>query len=199
MFITFEGTEGSGKSTHIRLLAQHLKEKGLDVLETAEPGGTELGARVRALLLEAPYPISPEAETLLYMASRANLVREVIRPALKARKIVLCDRWLDATIAYQGYGLGIDVAWIRAVARKVTGGLEPDLTFFLDVAVETGLKRVEGRGKLDRIEKRTLAFHKKVRAGYLALARKHRRIRTIPVTSLPETQELIRREAGHVL
>lgn len=199
LFITLEGTEGCGKSTQSALLCDYLQKKRRKVFKTLEPGGTELGLAIRKLLLGARYSISPEAETLLYMASRAHLVREVIRPQLKAGKIVICDRWLDATVAYQGYGLGVDLAWIDAVAKEVTQGLKPDLTLFLDLPVKQGLERARKRGKPDRIEKRHLSFHEKVRKGYLALARKHRRIARIPVTTVEETQAMIRRAVDRVL
>ena len=163
MFITLEGTEGCGKSTQAALLCEYLKKSRRRFFKTVEPGGTELGQAIRKLLLEASYSISPEAETLLYMASRAHLVREVIQPKLKAGNIVVCDRWLDATVAYQGYGLGVDLKWIKAVAKEVTQGLEPDLTLFLDLPVRQGLERARKRGKPDRIENRNLNFHKKVR------------------------------------
>lgn len=200
MFITFEGTEGAGKSTQIRLLSEYLTKKKLPVAVTLEPGGTELGLRIRQILLSSSYPILPTTETLLYMASRAQLVDEVIAPALQSGKIVICDRWVDATVAYQGHGSGVDMKLILQLAREVTRGLTPDLTFFLDLDVRTGLKRVASRGEPDRIESRALSFHEKVRRGYLALARRHRkRIRRIPVTSVDETQTLIREAVDRVL
>jgi len=200
MFITFEGTEGAGKSTQIRLLCEYLKKKKLKILQTFEPGGTELGQAIRRLLLEATHPISSETETLLYMASRAQLVSEVIAPALKERKIVICDRWVDATLAYQGYGLGVDLGFIKSLAERVTRGLEPDLTLFLDLDVRTGLERALSRGKPDRIESRARVFHQRVRKGYLALAKKNpKRIRRISVTTVEQTQQLIREAVDHVL
>lgn len=199
MFITFEGTEGSGKSTQCRLLCDFLRRRGHKVLRAAEPGGTRLSRALRRLLLRARFPIGAEAETLLYMASRAELVREVLRPALRRRKIVVCDRWLDATFAYQGYGLGVDPRWIEAVAQPITRGLRPDLTLFLDVPLGTGLARARRRGTPDRIERRALKFHERVRRGYLALERKHRRIVRIPVTAFAETQARIREAVLRVL
>ncbi len=200
MFITFEGTEGAGKSTQIQLLCEYLAKKKRPVAVTLEPGGTELGLRIRQILLSSSYPILPTTETLLYMASRAQLVDEVVAPALKAGKIVICDRWVDATIAYQGYGSGVDLKLIRALARMVTRGIRPDLTLFLDLDVRTGLKRVVSRGEPDRIEKRALSFHEKVRRGYLELARRFpKRIRRIPVTTVEETQARIREAVNRVL
>jgi dTMP kinase len=199
LFITFEGTEGTGKSTQIELLEIFLKDRGHKVLRTFEPGGTELGTYVREILLHAKCPLSPEAETLLYMASRAQIVDEVIAPALREGRVVLSDRWLDATVAYQGYGLGVDRRWIDAVARKAVRGLRPDLTLFLDLDVRTGLKRAIGRGKPDRVERRKVEFHERVRRGYFALARRERRIRRVPVTTVEETQARIRREVERVL
>lgn len=199
MFVTFEGTEGAGKSTQIRLLIDYLRrERKADVVHAVEPGGTPLGRKIRRLLLHSEDPIAPRTEALLYMASRAELVDEVIRPALKRRSIVICDRWLDATVAYQGYGSGVDVRWIERLGRDVTGGLQPTISFFLDVPVRTGLKRVRQRGALDRIESRAASFHDRVRAGYLALVRRHRRFRRIPVTSVEETHRLIREAVDRV-
>ena len=199
MFITFEGTEGAGKSTQIKLLCGYLRSRKKRVLQTVEPGGTGLGAEIRDLLLHTRHPATPQTETLLYMASRAQLAEEVLRPALKARKVVICDRWLDATVAYQGYGSGVDVKWIERLGRDITRGLVPDLTFFLDLPVKTGLQRARKRGKPDRIESRAETFHQRVYKGYCALARRHRRFRCIPVTTVEETQALIRRHVDRVL
>jgi dTMP kinase len=190
-FITFEGTEGSGKSTQTRLLVRALQKNGFSVLHTREPGGTASGKAIRRLLLRSRSPIAAETETLLYMASRSQLVREVIIPALKAGKIVVCDRWLDATIAYQGYGLKVNQRWIERIARETIQGLKPDITLFLDAPLKLGLRRARNRGKLDRIEKRVLAFHQKVRQGYLDLAKRHSRICRVRVTSVKDTQTRI--------
>jgi dTMP kinase len=191
-FITFEGSEGSGKSTQSGLLVAFLKEKGFRVLHLREPGGTSLSEKIRQLLLDrSSGGMTPECEMLLYMASRAQTVSEVIRPALKKRMIVVCDRFLDSTLAYQGYGLGVDLRLIREMGAFATGGLKPDLTFLMDVPVEQGLCH---RGTKDRIEQRSLEYHRRVRKGYLALAGKEpARMKVIKVrVRKQETQGAIR-------
>jgi len=173
ILITFEGTEGCGKSTQIKLLFDFLKKKSLPVFLTREPGGTEISNAIRGVLLDAKNTkMTPTCETLLYMASRAQLVDEVLKPELAKGKIVLCDRWLDATMAYQGYAGKVDVRWIETLGRSVTQGITPTLTLFLDLPVEIGLKRAKRRNVADRIEKKKLEFHEKVRKGYLAIAKK---------------------------
>ncbi|MEK7681943.1 MAG: dTMP kinase [Chloroflexota bacterium] len=169
LFITFEGGEGSGKTTQARLLARRLRRRGVDVLLTHEPGGTPLGERARRILKGA-IPASPLAELLLFAAARAQLVAGVLRPALEAGTWVVCDRYTDSTAAYQGYGRGLDMEAIRAVNALATGGLRPSLTFLLDVPVEAGLRR-KGASD-DRFEGEGLAFHRRVRSGYLELARR---------------------------
>ena len=187
LFVTFEGIEGSGKSTHVRLLAEHLRAAGHPVVETREPGGTPAGAAIRRLLLagDAP-PLAPLTELLLYCADRTQHVTEVIRPALGAGRVVLSDRFSESTIAYQGYGRGLDLGVVRALDAHARAGLVPDLTFLLDCPVTEGLSRIEGRRQsrgqggaaplgaapleLDRFERETLAFHERVRAGFRALA-----------------------------
>ena len=180
-FITFEGSEGSGKSTHSRLVYNYLKKKGYEVVYIREPGGTNISEKIRSILLDSRNTdISEIAEMLLYMAARYQLVKEVIRPALAKGKIVICDRFLDATFAYQGYGLGIDLGVIRYIGTFVTEGIRPNLTLFLDIPTKLGLRRA-GRVK-DRIERRSLAFHRRVRKGYLTLAkRNHERVKVIKV------------------
>lgn len=171
MFITFEGPEGAGKTTQVRLLAEALRESGRKALVTFEPGGTPLGDALRSLLLtpDPARPVTPSAEVLLFAAARAQLVDEVIKPALERGEIVVCDRFADSTWAYQvsGRGLPADaVAWLGSFA---TAGIRPDLTFLLDLDVSTGLARKRG-GPVDRLEREEQAFHERVRAGYLALA-----------------------------
>lgn len=203
-FITFEGVEGSGKSTQIKLLARALRRAGRRVVLTREPGGTAVSDAIRAVLLNRKHTrMTALCETLLYMASRAQLVEEVIRPKLKTGFVVLCDRWLDATLAYQGYAGGMDVGWIQSLGKKVTGGLEPDLTLLLDLPVGHGLRRSKSHKPADRMERKGLAYHRKVRAGYLLLARANpRRIHRIPVfpdDSIPTLHQKIRRLVDQIL
>ncbi len=172
MFITFEGPEGGGKSTQIRLLAERLRQHGYDVTTTREPGGTTIGDQIRTVLHDtANTAMSPTAELLLYSASRAQHVAEVIRPALAAGQVVLCDRFADSSMAYQGYGRGLDRAMLAALTAIATGGLTPDLTLFLDLDVERGLARRAERGEeMNRLDLEAVGFHQRVRAGYHALA-----------------------------
>jgi len=167
-FITFEGSEGCGKSTQSKLLYGYLKRKGKRVIYLREPGGTRIGEKIRKILLDPKNHITPICETSLYMAARAQLVDEIIKPALLKGKIVICDRFLDSTLAYQGYGLGISVDFIKSVGKFVTCGIKPDLTILLDLPVKKGLKHRELQK--DRIEKRSLKYHQRVRKGYLKLA-----------------------------
>ncbi|MCX5705350.1 MAG: dTMP kinase [Candidatus Omnitrophica bacterium] len=168
-FITFEGSEGCGKSTQSRLLCEYLKKKGRSVLYLREPGGTMISEKIREILLSPKSQMNPACETLLYMAARAQIVTELIKPALFKGKIVICDRFLDSTIAYQGYGLGVDIDFIKGVGWFASEGIQPGLTIFLDLPVKNGLKH-RATSK-DRIEKRSLVYHEKVRNGYLKLAR----------------------------
>ncbi len=167
-FITLEGVEGCGKSTQASLLA---KAFGPGAVPTQEPGGTELGRSIRSLLLEKESAtVSPRAELLLYFADRAQHVAEVIRPALESDRVVVCDRFTDSSLAYQGHGRGLPEAEIRAVAQAATGGLVPVLTLLLDLPVEVGLERARSRGAHDRLESEARAFHDRVRRGYLEMA-----------------------------
>lgn len=172
MFITLEGPDGSGKTTQIRLLHEILVAAGYDVLLTREPGGTDIGDQIRAVLHDvANVELVATAEILLYSASRAQLVAEVIRPALAAGRIVLCDRYADSTMAYQGYGRGLDLDALRAITGFATGGLKPDLTVLLDLEPEVGLSRREnGGGELNRMDRQELEFYQRTRSGYMALA-----------------------------
>ncbi|MCX7981490.1 MAG: dTMP kinase [Syntrophales bacterium] len=174
LFITFEGIEGCGKTTQLNLAAKSLTEKGYDVLVTAEPGGTDLGKSIREILLgKNNVTICPEAELLLFMADRAQHVKNVIIPALAAGKMVLCDRFLDATIAYQGYGRGLEVEAIRKIYTFISSGLYPDLTLLFDLEVEEGFLRLKARnGECDRFEREDRDFHHRVRRGYLTLAQR---------------------------
>lgn len=166
-FVTLEGIEGCGKSTQARALAAAL---GPGVLLTQEPGGTPLGREIRNLLLHGG-AMTPAAEVLLYFADRAQHVAEVVRPALAAGRLVVCDRYVDSTYAYQGYGRGVPLELLRHVWQLATDGLTPDLTLLIDVPVELGLGRIERRGSHDRLEGEARAFHVRVRDGYHALAR----------------------------
>ena len=172
LFVTFEGIEGSGKSTHLRQLAAHLRGAGRGVVETREPGGTPAGAAIRRLLLGSEaVALTPLAELLLYCADRTEHVSEVIRPGLAAEHIVLCDRFSDSTIAYQGYGRGLELGALRDLDACAREGVWPALTFLLDCPVAEGLARARRRAHAsDRFESETLAFHERVRVGFLTLA-----------------------------
>jgi len=175
-FITFEGPEGGGKSTQLRRLAAALEQAGRRIVCTREPGGTPAGEAIRDILQhdKAGGPICPAAEALLFAASRAQLVRQVIRPALARGDWVLCDRFADSTTAYQGYGRGLPLAQVLAINAFALDGTLPDLTILLDLPVGDGLARLARRagGAKDRIEREALAFHERVRNGYLELARR---------------------------
>ena len=172
LFITVEGGEGVGKSTNMAFLEQHLTELGIDLVVTREPGGTALGEDVRELLLRPrDEAVSANAELLLVFAARAQHLAEVVEPALAAGRWVLCDRFTDATYAYQGGGRGLPMATIRELEQLVQGDLRPDYTLLLDAPVEVGMSRAQGRGELDRFEMEQVTFFEKVRETYLQLAR----------------------------
>lgn len=171
-FLTLEGPDGSGKSTQARLLADHLREKGHHVLLTREPGGTPIGDQIRKLLMDLGNKgMTPAAEFLLFSASRAQIVRQVIRPHLDAGGTVVCDRFADSSLAYQGYGHRLPLAAVRAVNSLATGDLIPDLTFLLDIPPEEGLRRRREHGVWNRLDDYDLEFHRRVRDGYLELAK----------------------------
>lgn len=172
-FITFEGVEGCGKSTQMARLRAWMEEGGLPVLATREPGGTKVGEGIRELLL-APRDEGLDAATelLLYEAARAQHVSEVIRPALEAGVHVLCDRFFDSTTAYQAFGRGLDEEMVRELNRMASGGIVPDLTLLFSVAIEEGLDRARGESAGDRLEGESLAFHRRVQAGFEALAKR---------------------------
>jgi dTMP kinase len=170
-FVTFEGGEGSGKTTQLERLAQRLRARGLDPLVTREPGGTPLGEGIRTLLLDPQRRPTPMTEALLMEAARAELVAGVIRPALAAGRVVLCDRYDDSTLAYQGGGRGLDADLLRALSRAATGGLRPDLTLLFDLDPAAGLaRRARAAGSVNRLDREPEAFHSRVRARYLELA-----------------------------
>jgi dTMP kinase len=172
LFVTFEGPEGSGKTTQLRLLAGFLREQGHDVLTTREPGSTPIGERVRAILLDPSHTeMLPPTEFLLFSAARSQHVDQVIRPHLERGGVVLCDRYADSSLAYQGYGHCLDLETLYAITHFATGGLTPDLSLYFDVPVEVGLQRKAG-GKGDawnRMEQKEMAYHERVRAGYLTM------------------------------
>ena len=170
VLITVEGVEGSGKSTHCGRLAERLRARGLEVVLTSEPDGTALGAAVRALFETDGPPPTPLTQTFLFMAARQQHVNQVIRPALARGAVVISDRYADATVAYQGFGQGVDVQTIRDLNALATGGLLPDFTIVLDLDPATGMARIDDR-TLDAFERMDLAFHQRVREGYLEIAR----------------------------
>jgi len=185
-FITFEGVEGSGKTTQAHLLGEHLSSRGIPVVVTREPGGTDIGEQIRQILLASDNRgMTPETEILLYAASRGQHLREKIAPALDSGRWVICDRYSDATIAYQGYGRGLNLDLIAELNRLVSLELEPDLTILLDLDVREGLKRARKRGEGEnlqegRFEEEGIAFHRRVREGYKELASRHPgRIKTV--------------------
>lgn len=172
MFITLEGPEGSGKSSHINPLADALRQAGYQVVVTREPGGTPIGDEIRNTLLNLKHTaMHPTTEILLFQASRAQHVYELILPAMKAGKVVLCDRFADSTMAYQGYGHQTDLKELSQIIHFATGGLQPDLTLLLDVNIEVGLKRrSKDSDSWNRLDAKEKAFHQRVRAGYLEMA-----------------------------
>lgn len=191
-FITFEGSEGCGKSTQSKLLFEYLRSKGKKVIYLREPGGVKVSEAIRQLLLNPKNKIPSAAETLLYMAARSCVVEEIIRPALRSGKTVICDRFMDSTVAYQGYGLGVDIKLIKLIGEFATQRITPDLTIFLDLPVKSGLKY--RHNCKDRIEQRSFKYHQKVRKGYLAIAKGHpQRVKIVKVLKDKfATQENIR-------
>ena len=169
LFITFEGADGCGKTTQLNLLAQLLKEKGQEVIITREPGAKGLGEKVREILLNYDGEVSSNCEAFLFLADRAQHIDLIVKPAIAEGKIVLCDRHTDSTLAYQGYGRGVDLAQLKMLNGLATSGFVPDLTFVFDIDVETSMARV-GKNK-DRMESAGVEFHEKVRKGYLEIAK----------------------------
>lgn len=201
IFITFEGPEGCGKSTHSRLLYDYIRKLGYDCVITREPGGTRAGEEIRKILLHSDgIDISDVTELFLFESARAQIVRQVIRPALDKKRIVICDRFSDATFAYQGYGGKVPVEAIKALDRVATGGIKPDITLVMDIDIATGLRRAKRKG-CDRMEKKAMSYHKRVRSGYMAIAAKEpARVRVVPVADdVNDTQDDIRRRVDRVI
>jgi dTMP kinase len=179
LFITFEGVEGSGKTTQIQRLKKYLTQKGIHCRVTREPGGCSIGEKIRKILLNPDHrEMVPVTELLLYEAARAQHVKEVIKPFFKKEGVVLCDRFSDATLAYQGYGRRIDLKWIQRLNHFASQGIQPDVTFLLDCPSDVGLKRAIRRIRTlkqereERFEMEEIKFHRRVRKGYLAIAKK---------------------------
>jgi dTMP kinase len=179
LFITFEGVEGSGKTTQIERLNRYLTRKGISCRVTREPGGCPIGEKIRKILLNPDHrEMSPLSELLLYEASRAQHVLEVVKPLLKKGMVVLCDRFSDASIAYQGYGRKVDLKWVERLNRLSSQGIKPDITFLLDCPSDVGLKRALQRNRMlkkekeERFEREKIQFHHRVRRGYLSIAKK---------------------------
>lgn len=194
IFITLEGPEGAGKTTQLKLLSKYLQDEGIEHVITRDPGGTSLGKPIRRILLNAESVVSPVAELLLYEADRAQNVAEIIVPALEAGKLVFCDRYTDSTIAYQGYGRGIDRELIEKLNEVATQGLKPCRTILFDIESSAGLARLHPSGH-DRLEREALEFHQKVRNGYLELCKESpERFRKLDAASaMHQVQEELRR------
>jgi dTMP kinase len=186
-FITFEGIDGAGKSTQLAWVKELLVKRGVAVTVTREPGGTSLGERLREILLHSQDSVLPETEALLMFAARREHIDKVITPALDRGEVVLCDRFTDATIAYQGGGSGVDIGKLESLERWVQGELQPDLTLYFDLPVEVAKERINDVRKSDRFERETDGFFERVRLAYLARARSHpQRIRVIDANASPE-------------
>lgn len=206
-FITFEGPDGSGKTTQLQVLHRYLLRVGYPVVLVREPGGTDIGDQIRSVLHDTRnVSMLPNAEVLLYSASRAQLVGQIIRPALKAGSVVLCDRYAEATMAYQGYGHGLDLELLKAITVFATGGLRPDLIVYLDIEIDEGLGRKKssfqaGRGEWNRMDQKEKDFHQRARAGYLQMAATEpERWFVLDATrSIASLQQSIRQRVKHLL
>lgn len=183
LFIVFEGPEGAGKSTQARLLYKHLRNKGYDVILTREPGGTKVAEAVRKIILSPKMKIFPMTELLLYEAARAQHIEEVIKPSLQKNKIVISDRFADASVVYQGYARGLGTKFVEKLNKLVVCGYLPDITFVLDILPEEGLRRIKlnRKASFDRLEQENIKFHTKIREGYLNLAKKRKNFYIINV------------------
>jgi len=189
LFITFEGPDGSGKTTQVKRLAEHLRDRGCDVLAVREPGGASISEQIRDVLHSLNNrEMQPRTEILLYCAARAQLVGQLIRPHLQSGGVVICDRYADSTLAYQGYGRGLDLPTLRMILDFAIGGLKPDITFYLDIDVEAGLRRKRvGGNEWNRMDDLAVEFHRRVRAGYLEMiAQEPRRWVVIDAARGPE-------------
>lgn len=185
-FITFEGADGCGKTTQSELVKKYLEEKGFDVIWTREPGSAGLGKKIRELLLHYDGDVAPMCEAFLFLADRAQHIEQLIKPAVESEKIVVCDRHTDSTLAYQGYGRGKDLQELKYLNNLATGDIKPDLTFVFDVSTEVAQTRV-GREK-DRMESAGIEFHKKVRNGYLEIAKQEpERVKVVNADNSIET------------
>ena len=201
VFITFEGIEGCGKSTHSKLVFEYLEKNGYPCIYTREPGGTKLGEEIRRVVLNSDgICISDLAELFLFEACRAQIVKEVIAPALAKKVIVICDRFSDATISYQGYGGKVSLKTIQTLSRISTDGLAPDLTILLDIDTLEGLKRARKKGA-DRMESKAVEYHNRVRAGYLKLARQNsKRIKVVKMDgAIDRVQANVKKEVERVI
>tara|TARA_Y100000310_G_C20439624_1_gene695435 strand:+ start:127 stop:753 length:627 start_codon:yes stop_codon:yes gene_type:complete len=190
-FITFEGPEGGGKTTQIKRLLSRMAANGMDYLSLREPGGTQVGERIREILKDPGMKMTPEAELLLFQASRAELVHSVIRPALEAGQCVICDRFFHSTLAYQGYGRGMNIYVVKEAIDIAVGWTRPDSVLLLDVPYDVAMTRIVGRSA-DRFDGESKAFHKKVRDGFLALAEQESAFKVIDASqSEDEVEEMI--------
>lgn len=185
-FIVFEGPEGAGKSTQIARLKEKLHAQHISPILTREPGGTPAADKMREVILDPSLTIGPLSEFLLYSASRAQHVEDVIKPALEANKVLISDRFYGASVAYQGYGRGLELDFIHSLNERVTAGIKPDLVLLLDIDPEAGLKRVAARGQKDRLELADLDFHKRVRGGFLAQAKEDSSWHILDATRSPD-------------
>ena len=202
LFITFEGPEGCGKSTHAKRIYSYLKRKRYDCIFTREPGGTFVGEKIRGILLDRKNKgITPLTELFLFETNRSQVISEMIKPALKKRRIVICDRFSDSTIAYQGYAGGLPLKDIIKIDSIATKGMKPDLTVLLDVDIKTGFKRALRKRQKDRMEAKSLSFHRRVRNGYLKLAQKDKkRIILIKVKDdIEKTASAVKKEIDLIL
>jgi dTMP kinase len=207
LFVTFEGPDGSGKTTQIKLLAGHLEALGHDVLVTREPGGTSIGDQIRIVLHDVKnVEMACETEFLLYSASRAQLVRQVVKPHLMRGGVVLCDRYADSSLAYQGYGRELDLDAVRLITQFATEGLVPDLTVYLDLPVEMGIERKQvahaaQAGEWNRLDQQSMDFHRRVRQGYLHMAQADpgRWLVIDAAQSIEDTQAVIRKRLETLL